>query len=860
MKPGQQFPLRICFCSLCLLLSLSIASAEFTKVPNNESPDFPSTTDYLTFLERFPLYAESIWHFDPLVPEDGYWGTGRSDNNNMRILGSAIFTTAVLIASPDYDSTVSGVPREQLTERLNAALRYLVATHVTGSRTGVDGKPWGKQPAAWLSSWVLAKTLAGCSLVWDQLDPLTKAGLRRVVEYEAEYQQRQPAASRADGDTEAELNAWNGEFMGWAAVVFAEHPRAQIWYEKAQDLFMNTLSVYADTEDTRIVEGKAVKDWVYTTNVHPDFTIEGHGGWHFGYAAAPLHSLAWGYAAFVLNGRRPPETVFHHVSEVWDVLKRLHLYQGRFAYLEGKDWARYAYGLAFILPALVMIEQKYADADARTIEGLRFHTFEWEQRQNNDGSVFGQRILPVHTGIFSMVYETDCYANVGLAFLLHQYKEPIAPTPSDDYQRRIAGSFRSSYSNFVVARSPRAFISFSWQDLIGDRPMGLFVPGDDHIVEWQFRNLTGRFTVAESPNLTTFVDHRDVLFHRGFATVGNIEHRGSQGERFIEQRWAMVALADLGLAILIDQSRALRDLTLLEQVGLEYSLPNDLFNGNERTLKWPGGGITLQGVSDQPGDTLYVKEDWINVDEKLSFIRIEGDAPFFVEDVSRRNASYQSLLLEGIALPYENKPRQLQRGESIRRTVAVLFAGSADETEQLLQQPPYQWIDMGTDSLIGLAIPERDWYTRRILINLGDQPRSWNQGGKIYELSPLTPLVLLDEDPVQPPPTRSESQDEDIWGFEEDTLLAYPNPFHRDTELTMTFAEDADRVRLRIYSLAGRLVREFDIQAPSRWLSQEWDGRDRTGEPVGRGVYYCKATIYRAEESRRTLLFKLYKE
>ena len=106
------------------------------------------------------------------------------------------------------------------------------------------------------------------------------------------------------------------------------------------------------------LEGKPISEWVKTANVHDDFTIENHGAYHFCYMSCPLHNLAWSYYALRTARRSVPPQLWHHYREVWNALARTFLPDGRFAYLSGKDWPRYAYGLSFILPVTVVAGEK----------------------------------------------------------------------------------------------------------------------------------------------------------------------------------------------------------------------------------------------------------------------------------------------------------------------------------------------------------------------------------------------------------------------------------------------------------------------------------------------------------------------
>jgi len=75
----------------------------------------------------------------------------------------------------------------------------------------------------------------------------------------------------------------------------------------------------------------------------------------------------------------------------------------------------------------------------------------------------------------------------------------------------------------------------------------------------------------------------------------------------------------------------------------------------------------------------------------------------------------------------------------------------------------------------------------------------------------------------------------------------YPNPFNPETQITFALPE-AGEVRLRIYSIAGELVRTL---ANGKFASGKhairWDGRNRNGELVAAGVYLYSVIVTGAE-------------
>jgi len=81
--------------------------------------------------------------------------------------------------------------------------------------------------------------------------------------------------------------------------------------------------------------------------------------------------------------------------------------------------------------------------------------------------------------------------------------------------------------------------------------------------------------------------------------------------------------------------------------------------------------------------------------------------------------------------------------------------------------------------------------------------------------------------------------------------MSYPNPVKTGASLTLYYeltTSDADTVKIRIYTVSIRMIRELD-DCPAAFgpNSVAWDMRDDTGTPVANGLYY-----YQVEATRRT--------
>jgi len=73
-------------------------------------------------------------------------------------------------------------------------------------------------------------------------------------------------------------------------------------------------------------------------------------------------------------------------------------------------------------------------------------------------------------------------------------------------------------------------------------------------------------------------------------------------------------------------------------------------------------------------------------------------------------------------------------------------------------------------------------------------------------------------------------------------VLNYPNPFATKTSIVFDLTQSAE-VRLRIFTVAGRLIRSLPAQFLSPGLNMiEWDGCDEDGDSIANGVYLFSLT------------------
>lgn len=84
-----------------------------------------------------------------------------------------------------------------------------------------------------------------------------------------------------------------------------------------------------------------------------------------------------------------------------------------------------------------------------------------------------------------------------------------------------------------------------------------------------------------------------------------------------------------------------------------------------------------------------------------------------------------------------------------------------------------------------------------------------------------------------------------------------PNPFNPSTEIAFSLSHDGTTVALRIYDLAGRLVRTLvDGTLDAGRHTARWDGADARGRPAPSGVYRYRLEVSGEVHQRTMVLLK----
>jgi len=518
----------------------------------------------------------------------------------------------------------------------------------------------------------------------------------------------------------------------------------------------------------------------------------------------------------------------------------------------------------------VLIENEFDDTDARLIEQLRFKAFEWEQDYNSDGGVFSRRFYYRKTE-WPLVYETDCYANMGMAYLLHKLTPPIQASSMEDFQQRVKGSFVSRYCEFLFSRNEETFISFSWRNLSGEQPMALFVPNDDYMVEWPWkrRNLVGYLEIMSHDMDKTLTFHNDEPLEDGFFTTTGRVLEGKNGDSYGACRYvSFTGLPEDGAAIMIEYVVAQENIIVTEQGGLSYFLPNYIFNDNRRHLYWQDGEKEIYGYGGAE-KRHNIKSRWLNVDDKLGIISVLDNQTFTIKDI-HYGSVWSGQLNEEIYYPHIRTPIRYRKGEVIQESCFVLVNADKNVTEKIANENCV-WLET-KNPFIKAMIFSDDAYDRLIVANFSRETQNTDiilsDGDAIsvtvpglntvVNIMPKTDIAVQrkgqltsticeikggTQSPIPPNTSNPPFNETDKLGKQKSVFQNYPNPFNPDTWIPYNITEDGE-VTIKIYNIKGELVRTLYLgqRKAGTYLTQteaaHWGGRNNRGENSSEGVYF----------------------
>ncbi len=671
----------------------------------------------------------------------GCFGTGYS---HWGVQTNLKYAAAVAVLS-----TCEGVDRSWCVERALSAFRFAWATHRSGDRPGPDGRPWG---CSWISPLGFERALHGWEALGEARTDTDRAAVRRVMAAEANWMcddyekngHRGVIAGRWNdsGRNTPESNLWTGALLWRASRLMPGHERAADWAERAHDFLINAVSVAADADDPTPVAGRPVRDRHVDSQFFDHYALDHHGYFNVGYMVICASQAAIFHFDLKAAGWERPESLDHHQSDLWGVLRRMVFADGRLARLGGDTRVRYAYCQPYLVPALLYAADRLGDAHAVPLVARCLDLHFREAAHNADGSFYSRRLAPMRAAdpYYYLRLESDVASTLGMALAYAPLTDGAASPDASDptaFEASVQGGWHEPEYGAVLHRCPTRLASFAW------RAQGLAQavcqpPDDGDLCEWRL-NLCpvvrylgdhGVFPGGKAPH-RRLLGFTSETFDGGFVTAGSVMEgvdlvvREGGACTDMARTWiAFAALPDGRTCVGLQRVVAEPDRRgyTLEVKGLHLNVPNDLFNADVRIYHTSAG--VRQAVV--PTDDIEpLNSRWLNIDGRVGVVGVYGDQTLRLDrSATRRGGKLASLFVDEINFGGRDA-LTLHRAGDVLLDIGFVVLSDADAQATARVEAEPIVLDAAPEAR-GLRVVGQDGVTYEVLANFGEAGLQWN--------------------------------------------------------------------------------------------------------------------------------------
>ena len=717
----------------------------------------------VALLERWAGAVEPFWHGVVGDATMGCYGPGYI---HWGVQSNWNYAAAMATLSRQALSRQPGVSdADHWRSRALSALRFALTTHVTGDRTGNDGRHWGH---SWISQLGIERGMHGVPLLAGDLRSDDQAALRRLLVSEADWLLNDARRGEhtgvvgglwaSSGCNVPESNIWSGALLWRVAHMYADEANAAAWIERAHTYFINGISVPADAEDGAVVAGKPVSARHAGPNFFPNYALDHHGYLNIGYMAICMSNAAM--LAFDMRkaGLPVPESLPHHQADLWDVLRRFIFGNGRLARIGGDSRVRYAYCQEYLLPSLLYAADVLGDAHALELADRQLALIEQEMAASADGTFYGNRMghMRDRNPHYFTRLESDraCVLSMAVNYL------PLVtapPEPAVSFESSVAGGWCEPDHGAVTHRSSARLASFAWR--ARGLTQGLCLPPSEAAAissaEWAL-NLAPvvRFLGDEgddSGKHRRLLRHHIASFPGGFATCGavmeGVDIRVDEGAQCTDQALTHLAFAALpdgrtcvGLQLVVAADDRLGCLTELK--GLHLNVANDCFNEFTRVVRCASGEIQLISPP-RRDETLSIGSTWLSIDDVIGVRMLYGSDGLVIDrSRARRGGKYASLHVEEVCSAVQTGLVPTQPGQILIDTgFAVLGSTLPGGTAAITGAMEGGRLDLDYALVRGAWVDGVDGRRYVVVANFSDAAASVAVFGASVEIPPGTAVV-----------------------------------------------------------------------------------------------------------------------
>jgi len=592
--------------------------------------DYNLMRRYCRLLENWHRSSATYRHVPGNMPGTVCYGTGYN-KWGVQTHQKAFAAAAVLASAPEFDERLAGQSRGDVLDCAIQMLRFSLQSHLEGSGSCLDGTQWGH---TWISALGIERMMHGVDAIHSQLATADLALLRTVLlsecDWLVDHYDIVADLDAGTGRNKPESNLWNGALLHRTAMMYPDCPRSEAYREKGTRFLVNSISVPADAALKEKIDGQSVCDLHVGANFFPSYALNHHGYLNVGYMVICLSNAAMLHFSYRSRGIAAPPALYHHVQDLWRLIRRCTFDDGRLLRIGGDTRVRYCYCQDYAIPMWLLIEDHYGDPECSALESNWLSQVEKEVAYNRDGSFLRQRLTHLETSapLYYTRLESDRAAALSMGLHWRQLMATAARNQSLKPATSVLGGWHDAFHGACLQRDPERIASWTWD--AAERPQGLCVPpGRSDMAEWRY-NLAGRIKGLGGWNYATITDHQESTFPGGFLTWGRLCIRSEQhiaegqlDEVLAQEQIVFAALPDGHTVAVLQFAKADHRVYLSEIKGIGLHLPNDLFNGMKRTYHSSTGENVLEGC---PGadEIIPINGPWVNIDNCLSVISLYG--------------------------------------------------------------------------------------------------------------------------------------------------------------------------------------------------------------------------------------------
>lgn len=629
------------------------------------------TKAYAALLKNWVVFSQKHLYYCPEREGLICYGAGEHGHWGVHTHQKAFSGFAVAATTESIDWSDTPLTREQVLEQALGMLRYNLHTHLTGDFVCTDGDKWGHN---WIYVLGVERMFHAVEAIDAYLSEDDRAMIKAMLISEADFLlEEYPILAGLVKNNKPESNIWNGATLYRTAMMYPDTPNRDRYIEKAQRFFANGISIESDENSDEMVDGRRVGDMFVGANMFDSYATNHHGYMNVGYMVISLSNIAMIHFSMKARGVKADDIVYHHMYEQWKLINTCTFSDGRLLRIGGDSRARYCYCQDYAIPMWALIEDVYGE-DCSEIEAGWLKILQTETGVNGDGSFLSNRFgqFEERSPVYYTRLETDRANVISMTLYWHEKYGLDAKKPHEELTQ-----WHDDYHGASYVGTGNRYASFIWRS--SEKPQGLLVPKDESsMAEWRY-NLSGRIIGVGRQNFDEVNDHNEQMFDGGFLTCGStisysddFMAEGQLRETMARKHVAFAALPDESGIVCLQYADALNRTFVAELRGIYWNMPNDIFNGRQRTFVYENGKDYLRGGDYAKAYETIEAGKWVNVDGKIGLASLE---PLTIVRTGRRQVEIKgresaakdsaTLYAEEICAPYSIKRRWYDRGENL---------------------------------------------------------------------------------------------------------------------------------------------------------------------------------------------------